>query len=71
MSKQKRIYTKYKMKVVNKVVHGGMTKDPPRREAEHQDKWPKSHMVKVGRRVTKRSALDWESRNGFQANAPD
>ena len=65
MTKQKRIYTKYKAKVGNTTVHGGITKNPPRRLKEHQDKWPRCHMVKVGRRVIKNSALAWERRNGF------
>jgi len=68
MTKQKRIYTKYKVKVRHKIVHGGMTKNPPRRLGEHQARWPTCRMVKLGRRVTKKSALQWEREHGYQAN---
>ena len=68
MTKQKRIYTKYKIKVGYTTKHGGITKDPPRRLDEHKVRWPKCRMVKVGRCVTKDSALDWECRHGLQAN---
>jgi hypothetical protein len=32
----------------NKIVHGGVTDDRVRREREHQQKWPKGHIVQVG-----------------------
>jgi hypothetical protein len=68
MTKQKRIYTKYRVKVGHTTVHGGMTKNPPRRFGEHHNIWPTCHVIKVGRRVTKKSALQWEKDHGFQAN---
>jgi hypothetical protein len=71
MTKQKRIYVKYKVKVGNKVVHGGITTDPARRLREHRIKWPTCHMIIIGRRVSKDSGLDWEADNGFQANCPN
>lgn len=69
MTRQKRIYTKYKAKVGNTTIHGGITNNLPRRLREHRYKWPGCHIVKVGRRVTKDSGLDWERRNGYQANS--
>ena len=40
----KRDTFKYQFKVGNKIVHGGITDDLERREAEHQKKWPKGHI---------------------------
>jgi len=48
MAKPRDTY-KYYFKVGNKVVHGGITDDLERREQEHQQKWPKGHIYKVGR----------------------
>ena len=55
-------------KVGNKIVHGGITNDLERREAEHQQKWPKGHIKQVGYRTTRDAALDWEKEKGYQAN---
>ena len=56
----KRNYYKYDFKVVNKIVHSGITKDIERRESEHEQKWPKGHIVQVGRRTTEEAAREWE-----------
>ena len=56
---------KYEFKVGNKIVHGGITNDPNRREKEHQNKWPNGHIVKVGRRTTEDAAREWEKKKGY------
>ena len=65
-----RTWYKYHQKVGNKIVHGGITRDLERREEEHQQKWPKSHITPVGRRTTKDAALDWEEDHGFTPRTP-
>ena len=62
---RKRDTYKYQFKVGNKIVHGGMTEDLERREQEHQQKWPKGHIVQVGRRTTEEAAREWEEDKGF------
>lgn len=64
MSKRRNTY-KYIFKVGNKIVHGGITDDPQRREREHQQKWPKGHIVHVGHRTTEEAARNWEKDKGF------
>lgn len=54
---------KYHLKQGHRVVHRGITYDPARREAEHQEEFPGSRLAQVGRRTTREAALDWE-RNG-------
>jgi len=44
---------------------GGITNDLDRREQEHQQRWPKGHIVQVGRRTTEDAALNWEEEKGF------
>ena len=56
----KRNYYKYDFKVGNKIVHSGITKNIERRELEHEQKWPKGHIVQVGRRTTEEAARKWE-----------
>lgn len=56
----KRDTYKYDFKVKNKIVHSGITDDLERREGEHKRKWPKGHIVQVGRRTTEEAALEWE-----------
>ena len=64
MSKPREMY-KYKFKIGNKVVHGGIINDLDRREMEHQQKWPKGHIKQVGNRTTEEAARDWEKTEGF------
>jgi len=59
MAKSKDTF-KYYFKVGNKIVHGGITNDLERREQEHQQKWPKGHIYKVGHRTTEEAARKWE-----------
>lgn len=56
---------KYYFKIGNKIVHGGITNDLERREKEHQQKWYKGHIFKVGRRTTEDAARKWEKDKGF------
>jgi predicted GIY-YIG superfamily endonuclease len=65
MAKQQRIWHKYHFKVGNKIMHGGVTTDLERREKEHQQKWPKGHIVQVGRRTTEDAARKWEKERGY------
>lgn len=55
---------KYHLKEGHKVVHRGITNDPVRREAEHQEEFPGSRLVQVGRRTTREAALKWEREGG-------
>ena len=50
----------YDFKVGNKIVHSGITNDLERREAEHQQRWPKGHIKKVGSAKTEEGARAWE-----------
>ena len=64
MGKPRNTY-KYQQKIGNKIVHGGITDDLERREQEHQQKWPESHIKQVGRVTTKEAALKWERYKGY------
>jgi predicted GIY-YIG superfamily endonuclease len=55
-----RNWYKYDFKTGNKINHSGITKDLERREQEHQQRWPKGHIVQVGRATTKEGAQKWE-----------
>ncbi len=56
----------YLFKRGNQVLHGGITKDPDRREGEHQRELdPKGHIFIVGNRKTKDGAERWEADNGW------
>ena len=41
--------------------HSGITNDPPRREAEHQQRWPRGRLVIVIGPVTEAVARAWEA----------
>ncbi len=56
---------KYQVRVGRKIVHGGITDDPERREKEHQKKWPKAKLTQVGRRTTEKAAREWEKAKGY------
>jgi predicted GIY-YIG superfamily endonuclease len=62
---EKRDTYKYQQKVENKIVHGGITNDLERREQEHQQQWPKSHISQVGRVTTEEAARKWEKEKGY------
>ena len=56
---------KYQFKVVNKIVHGGITNDLERREAEHRQTWPTGHIKQVGRATTREAGRKWEEEKGY------
>ncbi len=64
MAKPRDTY-KYQFKVGNKIVHGGITDDLERREAKHQQKWPKGRIKQVGPRTTERVAREWAKDKGY------
>ena len=51
---------KYHFKIVNKIVHSGITDDLKRCEQEHRQEWPKGHITQVGRKTTEDVARKWE-----------
>ncbi len=55
---------KYQFKVGKKIFHKVITDDLERREQEHQQKWPKGHIRKVGRATTEDAARKWEKKQG-------
>ena len=59
---EKRDTYKYHFKLVNKIVHTGITNDLDRREQEHQSRrgWANGHIVQVGNRTTRSAARAWE-----------
>ena len=63
MAKQSKRDT-YKYDFVNersRILHSGITKDPDRREKEHQREIDADgHLRLVGRRTTREAARDWE-----------
>ncbi len=61
----KRDTYKYQVRVGRKIVHGGITNDLERRAEEHQQKWPKAKLSKVGRRTTEKAARQWEKDKGY------
>ena len=65
MGKPRNWYT-YQFKRVNKVLHGGITQDPERREQEHQQNIdPKGHLKIIGIAKTKDGAEKWEEEKGY------
>ena len=65
MAQKTRNTYKYQYKKGNSVIHGGITKDPERREQEHQRTWPGGHLRQVGRRTTEEAAREWEREKGY------
>ena len=51
---------KYQVRVGNKVVHIGITRDLKRREVQHKKEFPGSRVEQIGRRLTREEALRWE-----------
>ena len=61
---EERDYYKYHLKRGHRVIHRGITNDLTRRETEHQEEFPNSRILQIGRRTTRQAALDWEWRGG-------
>lgn len=56
---------KYQFRDGRKIVHGGITNDLERREAEHQQRWTGGKISQVGRRTTEDAARKWEKDKGY------
>ena len=66
----KRDTYKYEVRVGRKKVHGGITNDLERREAEHKQTFgQKAKLTQVGRKTTRDGALEWERKKGYSANS--
>jgi len=63
MGKERDTY-KYHLIQDRKVVHRGITDDLERRETEHQQEFPGSHIKQIGHKTTWDAALDWERKGG-------
>ena len=59
---------KYHLKSGKKVVHYGITYDLGRREAQHQKRFPGSHIIQIGQPTTRESAMVWEHKEGQRFN---
>lgn len=55
---------KYHLKVGRKVVHRGACYDLRQREVNHQQEFPGSRIVQIGRMTTHAAALKWEREGG-------
>jgi predicted GIY-YIG superfamily endonuclease len=65
MGKQRDWYT-YEFKRGNKVIHGGITQNPERREDEHKRTLsPSGHLKIVGNAKTEEGARKWEKDKGY------
>ena len=62
----KRTWYTYYFKHGNKILHGGRTEEPTRREGElKRDLDPNGHLKIVGGPKTEQGAKDWEEEHGF------
>ncbi len=61
MAKERNTY-KYHLKLGSKIIDRSITDNLVRREASHQEEFPGSRVVQVGRRTTRQAALEWERR---------
>lgn len=58
-------YYTYHFIMSGRIVHGGITTDPQRREREHQREWGNGKLVIVGGPMSEQAARAWERQNGF------
>lgn len=58
-------YYTYHFIVAGRIIHGGITNNPQRRENEHRSTWPGGYLQIVGGPMTEASARLWERVNGF------
>ncbi|MDE2759235.1 MAG: hypothetical protein OXH90_02900 [Paracoccaceae bacterium] len=59
--------TKYILIQGNTIVHKGITdRDIHTVEQEHQAEFPDSKILPIGRKTTRRSALNWRREEGFE-----
>lgn len=65
MSRQRNWYT-YQFKRGNKILHGGITQNPERREQELQNEIdPRGKLKTIGRAKTEEGAKNWEEEKGY------
>ena len=65
MAKQRNWYT-YQFKRGNKVLHGGITQEPTRREEELQNQIDTNgHLKIIGKPKTEKGARNWETKHGY------
>ena len=55
---------KYHLKQGREVVHKGITYDLPRRQLEHQQRFPGARIQQIGGRTSREAALIWERQGG-------
>ena len=55
---------KYHLILGHKIVHRSITYDLERREAVHQQEFPGSRIVQIGRKTTRQAGLKWEHKGG-------
>ncbi|MCL0074328.1 hypothetical protein M1O17_03970 [Dehalococcoidia bacterium] len=62
---EERKTAKYHLMKGNKIIHRGIIDRPlEERKGEHQERFPASHIVQIGRRTTREKALEWERKGG-------
>ncbi len=54
----------YYLKIGNAIIYAGITKDPRRREQEHQRERPhaRTRLAIAGNKTTRKAAQEWEKR---------
>lgn len=65
MSSTRRTWYTYRFWYRNRIVHGGITENPSRREREHQQEWPGGTLRVVDGPMTEKRAREWERQNGY------
>jgi len=65
-----RDHYRYHQKKGGKILHSGITKDPDRRDQQHQARWPGSHLAVQGPAVTEETAREWEKTKRKSINPP-
>ena len=61
---------RYHLKAGRRIIHRGVSNDLSRREKEHQATYPGSRIRQIGRRTTRRAALEWERAGGKGCPSP-
>ena len=69
-NRQSRDTYKYELKIGNKVVYVGTTRDLALRQKEHQVNLPGARIEQVGRRTTRSGALKWENSKSRKNGSP-
>ena len=64
MNEPRNNYT-YHFILGDRIIHGGITIDPERREREHQLDWPGGYLQIIGGPMSESEARAWEKINGY------